>query len=78
MNRPSRDVGFNSPRRSSQRPNESTGCSSERASPSRSSKKPIASSPRIVRPAWREAQVANVHQFAPVAPRAASSAASSE
>ena len=27
--------------------------------------KPIASSPRIVRPAWREAQVANVHQFAP-------------
>jgi hypothetical protein len=30
-----------------------------------------------VRPAWREAQVANVHQFAPLL-RRASSAASSE
>jgi hypothetical protein len=31
-----------------------------------------------VRPAWREAQVANVHQFAPAPLRAVISAASSE
>ena len=37
------------------------------------------SSPRIVAPAWREAQVANVHQFAaPRSPWASVAAASRE
>ena len=78
MIRPSRDVRSNSPRRSSQRPNDDNGCSSSRSRSSRSERKSIASSPRIVAPAWREAQVANVHQFAPCPLRAATSAASSE
>ena len=54
------------------------GCSSQRPCLSLRSKSSRRSSPRIVRPACREAQVAYVHQFAPSPLRAANAAASPE
>ena len=50
--------GSNSPRRSSARPSEAHGCSSCVPSRRRARSVSIRSSPRIVRPAWREAHVA--------------------
>ena len=65
-------------RRRSARQNESTGCISSASFPSSRLSASIRSSPRIVPPACREAQVANVHQLAPPERRSATAAASRE
>jgi hypothetical protein len=75
---PSRLPGFSSPRRSSQRHSEVSGRSSSRGASSRVRSSSSRSSPRIVRPAWRDAHVANVHQFAPGPVRSAVAAARRE
>ena len=60
---PSRVPRSNSPRRTTARQNVAIGCSSSASRPSSSRSAWSMSSPRIVRPAWRDAQVANVHQL---------------
>ena len=62
--RPSEVSGWNNPLRSSIRLNDASGASSHFFRPSRLSRLSSRSSPRIVLPACRDAQVANVHQSA--------------
>jgi transposase-like protein len=76
--RPRRLSRRNRPRRTSARHSASTGCNSSASRPSSCSSPASRSSPRIVRPAWREAHVAKVHQFEHGSPRAAIAAASRE
>ena len=71
-------LGWKRPRRSSRRHSVAIGCSSQRPCPSLRPSCSSRSSPRIVRPACREAQVAYVHQFAPSPLRAANAAARRE
>ena len=74
--RPSRLVGSSRPRRSSQRQIDWIGCRNSARRPRRIRSSSSASSPRIVLPACLEAQVANVHQFAPTPVRRATACAS--
>ena len=73
--RPSRLLGSSSPRRSSQRQSDCTGCRTRTAAEMYPQQR-LVSSPRIVLPACLEAQVANVHQFAPIPVRRAIAGAS--
>ena len=60
--RPSRVSGWKRPLRSSRRQRAAIGCSTQRLRPSLRSRFSSRSSPRIVPPACRDAQVAYVHQ----------------